>query len=92
MGISIGYPTKADMPSGGLVVISASPGGPAYRAGVSSGDVILAIDDMSTESLGLYDAADRLQWVFLHPRCHLCFQNQYFQTNGKNKKIKGTDS
>ncbi|XP_058752571.1 carboxyl-terminal-processing peptidase 2, chloroplastic [Vicia villosa] len=61
VGISIGYPTKGDMPSGGLVVISASPGGPAYRAGVSSGDVILAIDDMSTESLGLYDAADRLQ-------------------------------
>ncbi|CAL5208318.1 unnamed protein product [Lathyrus oleraceus] len=61
VGISIGYPTKADTPSGGLVVISASPGGPAYRAGVLSGDVILAIDDMSTESLGLYDAADRLQ-------------------------------
>ncbi|RHN80231.1 putative processing peptidase [Medicago truncatula] len=61
VGISIGYPTKADMPSDGLVVISASPGGPAYRAGVLSGDVILAIDDMSTEKLGLYDAAERLQ-------------------------------
>ncbi|WJX12225.1 Carboxyl-terminal-processing peptidase 2, chloroplastic [Trifolium repens] len=61
VGISIGYPTKADMPSGGLVVISASPGGPAYRAGVLSGDVILTIDDTSTENMGLYDAAERLQ-------------------------------
>ncbi|XP_004495252.1 carboxyl-terminal-processing peptidase 2, chloroplastic isoform X1 [Cicer arietinum] len=61
VGISIGYPTKADTPPGGLVVISASPGGPAYRAGVLSGDVILAIDDMSTENMGLYDAAERLQ-------------------------------
>jgi C-terminal processing protease CtpA/Prc len=49
------------MPSGGLVVISASPGGPAYRAGVLSGDVILTIDDTSTENMGLYDAAERLQ-------------------------------
>ncbi|KAK6645836.1 hypothetical protein PHAVU_L001972 [Phaseolus vulgaris] len=61
VGISIGYPTKADVQTGGLVVISASPGGPAYRAGVSSGDVILAIDDTTTENMGLYDAAERLQ-------------------------------
>ncbi|XP_061337501.1 carboxyl-terminal-processing peptidase 2, chloroplastic isoform X3 [Gastrolobium bilobum] len=61
VGLSIGYPTKADMPPGGLVVVSASPGGPAYRAGVLSGDVILAIDDTSTENMGLYDAAERLQ-------------------------------
>lgn len=52
------------MPSGGLTVISASPGGPAYRAGILSGDVILEIDDISTENMGLYDAAERLQWVF----------------------------
>ncbi|GAU23831.1 hypothetical protein TSUD_27410 [Trifolium subterraneum] len=38
-----------------------SPGGPAYRAGVLSGDVILTIDDTSTENMGLYDAAERLQ-------------------------------
>lgn len=63
MGLSIGYATKVDGPPAGLVVISASPGGPAYRAGVLSGDVILAIDDTSTESMGLYDAAERLQWV-----------------------------
>ncbi|KAK7391947.1 hypothetical protein VNO78_20371 [Psophocarpus tetragonolobus] len=45
--LSIGYPTKADMQASGIV-ISASPGGPAYRTGVSSRDVILAIDDTST--------------------------------------------
>ncbi|KAK4266249.1 hypothetical protein QN277_027199 [Acacia crassicarpa] len=61
VGLSIGYPSKVDGPPAGLVVISASPGGPAFRAGVLSGDVILAIDDTSTESMGLYDAAERLQ-------------------------------
>lgn len=49
------------MPTSGLIVISASPGGPAYRAGVLSGDVIVAIDDTNTENMGLYDAAERLQ-------------------------------
>lgn len=43
------------------MVISAAPGGPAYRAGISSGDLILAIDDTSTQNMGIYDAADRLQ-------------------------------
>ncbi|XP_022641058.1 carboxyl-terminal-processing peptidase 2, chloroplastic isoform X2 [Vigna radiata var. radiata] len=61
VGISIGYPSKTDVQTGGLVVISASPEGPAYRAGVSSGDVILEINDTSTENMGLYDAAERLQ-------------------------------
>ncbi|KAH1230148.1 Carboxyl-terminal-processing peptidase 2, chloroplastic [Glycine max] len=70
VGLSIGYPTKAEMQPGGLVVISASPGGPAYRVGVLSGDVILAIDCTSTENMGLYDAAERLQWVF-SPAFHL---------------------
>lgn len=60
VGLSIGYRTIADGP-GGLVVISAAPGGPAERAGISSGDVILAIDDTTTESMGIYDAAERLQ-------------------------------
>ena len=45
----------------GLVVISSSPGGPANKAGVVPGDVILAIDDTSTEDMDIYDAADRLQ-------------------------------
>lgn len=61
VGLSIGYPTGNDRSSSGLAVISASPGGPAYRAGIASGDVILAIDDTSTENMGIYDAAERLQ-------------------------------
>ncbi|KAF2285572.1 hypothetical protein GH714_005580 [Hevea brasiliensis] len=61
VGLSIGYPTGSDGSPAGLVVISAAPGGPASRAGILSGDVILAIDDTSTESMGIYDAADRLQ-------------------------------
>ncbi|KAM6544813.1 hypothetical protein CsatB_025549 [Cannabis sativa] len=61
VGLSIGYPTKFDGSPPGLVVISAVPGGPANKAGISSGDIILQIDDTSTETMGIYDAADRLQ-------------------------------
>lgn len=43
------------------MVVSAAPGGPAYKAGVISGDIILAIDDTSTEKMEIYDAAERLQ-------------------------------
>ncbi|KAF7132367.1 hypothetical protein RHSIM_Rhsim09G0043700 [Rhododendron simsii] len=61
VGLSIGYPTGGDGSHGGLVVISASPAGPANKAGILSGDVILKIGDTSTESMGIYDAAERLQ-------------------------------
>ncbi|KAL5542454.1 hypothetical protein UlMin_010164 [Ulmus minor] len=61
VGLSIGYQMKLDASPAGLVVISASPGGPANRAGISSGDIIMAIDEASTETMGIYDAADRLQ-------------------------------
>ncbi|KAG5566255.1 hypothetical protein RHGRI_002007 [Rhododendron griersonianum] len=61
IGLSIGYPTGGDGSHGGLVAISASPGGPANKAGILSGDVILKIGDTSTESMGIYDAAERLQ-------------------------------
>ncbi|KAJ8763894.1 hypothetical protein K2173_003676 [Erythroxylum novogranatense] len=61
VGLSIGYPTVSDESPAGLVVISASPGGPADRAGILSGDIILVIDNTSTESMGIYDAANRLQ-------------------------------
>lgn len=63
VGLSIGYPTQFDGSAAGLVVISAAPGGPANRAGILTGDVIVAIDDTSTETMGIYDAAERLQWV-----------------------------
>ncbi|KAK6929674.1 PDZ domain 6 [Dillenia turbinata] len=61
VGLSIGYPTVADGSGNGLVVVSATPGGPADRAGILSGDIILAIDDTSTSTMGIYDAADHLQ-------------------------------
>lgn len=41
--------------------MSAAPGGPAEKAGIVSGDVILAIDDTSAQDMDIYDAADRLQ-------------------------------
>lgn len=59
--MSIGYPTGKEGLSSGLVVISAAPGGPAYKSGISPGDLILAIDDKSTENMTVYDAAGRLQ-------------------------------
>ncbi|KAJ8539702.1 hypothetical protein K7X08_013954 [Anisodus acutangulus] len=61
VGLSIGYPTGKNESTPGLVVISASPGGPANRAGISSGDIILQIDNTTTENMGIYDAAERLQ-------------------------------
>ncbi|PHU01465.1 Carboxyl-terminal-processing peptidase 2, chloroplastic [Capsicum chinense] len=61
VGLSIGYPAGKNDSAPGLVVISTSPGGPANRAGISSGDIILQIDNTSTENMGIYDAAERLQ-------------------------------
>ncbi|VVB12593.1 unnamed protein product [Arabis nemorensis] len=57
VGLSIGYPAASDETSGGLV----APGGPANRAGVSPGDVILGIDNTTIETLTIYDAAEMLQ-------------------------------
>ncbi|KZV34039.1 carboxyl-terminal-processing peptidase 2, chloroplastic [Dorcoceras hygrometricum] len=69
VGLSIGYPKEKDKSSSGLVVVSAAPGGPANRAGILSGDLIVAIDDKTTESMEIYDAAERLQRerVLLNP-------------------------
>lgn len=41
--------------------MSSNPDGPAYKAGIAAGDIILAINDVSTENMDIYDAADRLQ-------------------------------
>ncbi|KAK9664748.1 hypothetical protein RND81_14G065000 [Saponaria officinalis] len=60
VGLSIGYPTDVESPAG-VVVISAAPGGPASRAGILPGDIIMAIDNANTQSMGIYDAADMLQ-------------------------------
>ncbi|CAO2822007.1 unnamed protein product [Amaranthus hypochondriacus] len=61
VGLSIGYPNSLDGSSTGLVVISAAPGGPASRAGILPGDIILSIDDAKTDGMGIYDAANILQ-------------------------------
>ncbi|CAL5428662.1 unnamed protein product [Camellia sinensis] len=60
VGLSIGYPIEGDGLRAGLVVISAAPSGPANKAGILSRDVILKIDDTSTETMGIYDAAECL--------------------------------
>lgn len=61
VGLSIGFPTGLDKSSTGLLVISSSPGGPADKAGILPGDIILAINDMTTEDMDIYEAAERLQ-------------------------------
>ncbi|EMS53556.1 Carboxyl-terminal-processing protease [Triticum urartu] len=61
VGLSIGYPLALKGSPAGLSVMSAAPGGPAEKAGIVSGDVILAIDDTSAQDMDIYDAADRLQ-------------------------------
>ncbi|XP_039134129.1 carboxyl-terminal-processing peptidase 2, chloroplastic [Dioscorea cayenensis subsp. rotundata] len=60
VGLSIGYPTKLES-SVGLVVMSSASGGPANKAGIIPGDIILAIDNRSTEDMDIYDAAELLQ-------------------------------
>ncbi|GKC08813.1 peptidase S41 family protein [Tanacetum coccineum] len=61
VGLSIGYPTRNDGALSGLIVISVSPGGPATRAAISHGDLIISINDTSTETADIYDAAECLQ-------------------------------
>ncbi|KAL5548351.1 hypothetical protein UlMin_003582 [Ulmus minor] len=56
VGLSIGYPMKLDASPAGLIFISTSPGGPTNRGGISSGDLIMAINEASTETMGIYDA------------------------------------
>lgn len=44
-----------------LVIISPMEGTPAWRAGIKAGDVIVRIDDESTENMPLQDAVDRMR-------------------------------
>lgn len=41
--------------------MSSTPGGPAYRAGIASGDIIIMIGGVNTEEMDIYEAAERLQ-------------------------------
>ena len=44
-----------------LVVISPMEGAPAWRAGIKAGDIVVRIDDESTENMPLQDAVDRMR-------------------------------
>ena len=44
-----------------LMVISPMEGAPAWRAGIKAGDVVVRIDDESTENMPLQDAVDRMR-------------------------------
>ena len=44
-----------------LQVVTPAPGGPADRAGLQAGDIIVAIDGKPTNGASLYDAGDMLQ-------------------------------
>lgn len=62
VGLEVGFNTSDSSSSNeDLVVVSPVSGGPAARAGVVSGDLIMAIDGVPTHGMGLYDAARRLQ-------------------------------
>jgi hypothetical protein len=58
VGLEITYDGSA---GGDIVVLTPSPGGPADRAGVVAGDVLVAVDGQPTKGLSLYDASDLLQ-------------------------------
>jgi carboxyl-terminal processing protease len=56
-----GVGIRIEMDRGGqLVVLSPMPGTPAYEAGILAGDIILKIDDESTEAMSLKKAVDKI--------------------------------
>jgi carboxyl-terminal processing protease len=57
VGIKLGLHPK----SGALLVDSPMVGTPAYEAGVLAGDIIVKIDDKSTETVGLKEAVELIQ-------------------------------
>jgi carboxyl-terminal processing protease len=61
VGLEVGFDVSMGGASEDLVVVSPVLGGPASRAGIVPGDLILEIDGVSTKGMGLYDAARRLQ-------------------------------
>lgn len=44
-----------------LVIISPMEGTPAWKAGIKAGDIVVRIDDESTENMPLQDAVDRMR-------------------------------
>lgn len=58
VGLEITYDGAA---GSDIVVLTPTPGGPADKAGVKPGDVIVSVDDTPTRGLSLYDVSDLLQ-------------------------------
>jgi carboxyl-terminal processing protease len=52
----IGVQVDLDPETGRLMVVSPLPGTPAYKAGLKAGDLIMEIEDQSTESFSIRDA------------------------------------
>ena len=60
VGVEVSF-SAAQGGASSLVVVAPAPGGPAERAGVRPGDVILSIDGQPTSSLSLYAAGNALR-------------------------------
>lgn len=58
MGLEITYDGAA---GSDIVVLTPTAGGPASKAGVKAGDVIVSVDGTPTRGLSLYDVSDLLQ-------------------------------
>jgi predicted metalloprotease with PDZ domain len=58
VGLEITYDGAA---GSDIVVLTPTAGGPADKAGVKAGDVIVSVDGTPTKGLSLYDVSDLLQ-------------------------------
>lgn len=58
VGLEITYDGAA---GSDIVVLTPTPGGPADKAGVRAGDVLVTVDGTPTRGLSLYDVSDLLQ-------------------------------
>ncbi|XP_002985444.2 carboxyl-terminal-processing peptidase 2, chloroplastic [Selaginella moellendorffii] len=61
VGLEVGFDANSSGLPDELVVVTPVAGGPAARAGIQPGDVILEIDGEKVGGLSLYDAAKKLQ-------------------------------
>ncbi|EFJ50637.1 hypothetical protein VOLCADRAFT_58180, partial [Volvox carteri f. nagariensis] len=61
VGLEVTFTEGSGLAGSLLKVVTPAEGGPADRAGVRPGDVILAVDDKPTMGISLYEASDLLQ-------------------------------
>ena len=60
-GEFFGIGVEIAMENGQVTVVAPIEDTPAYKAGLQSGDIILTIDDQSTQELGLQDVVSRIR-------------------------------